>query len=106
MTRRLLAIGLVLALLLSLYTPLFPNLGLPFGYYGKFNRVRRAIEQLPDTQVVEFGLHRDLELEDFWIAARLPDGREVRLTFDNANIRPIGDLLGEVADIDKAPPNQ
>lgn len=41
------------------------NLGLPFGYYGKLNRVRAEIERVPGLKITGETLHKDLTLEDF-----------------------------------------
>lgn len=98
-----LVVVIVLLGLASLYTPLVPNVGLPFGYYGKLNAVKTAIEELPDTEIIDVGLHEDVTLEDFWVAVRLGDGRVVRLTFENANIRSRDDLIGELSEIEGAP---
>jgi hypothetical protein len=72
-----------------------PNLGLPVGYYGRFNRVLAQIHASPDVEVVRTTLHRDLELEDFYITVR-HDDREVRLRFEEAHTRPFGELVQEL----------
>lgn len=73
-----------------------PNLGLPFGYYGKFNRVLGQIEGNPELEVIRTTLHRDMELEDFYITVRTQDEREVRLRFEKAHTRQLTDLLQEL----------
>ena len=73
-----------------------PNLGFPFGYYGRFNRVLARIEASPDVEVLQTTLHRDLELEDFNVTVRTQDGREVSLTFAGAHERPFDELLEEL----------
>lgn len=73
-----------------------PNLGLPFGYYGKFNRVLAHAEANPELEVLRTTLHRDLALEDFYITVRTEDEREVRLRFEEAHTRPLSDLLQEL----------
>lgn len=73
-----------------------PNLGLPFGYYGKFNQVLGQIEGNPELEVIRTTLHRDMELEDFYITVRTLDEREVRLRFEGADTRPISSLLQEL----------
>lgn len=95
--------GLWLATLLVLLVqlaylprPRGPNLGLPFGYFGKFNRITAEIESRPGVEIVDVALHRDLTLEDFWITVRLPDGQEVELAFPNANVRSFQDLAQEL----------
>ena len=73
-----------------------PNLDLPFGYYGKFNRVLAHVEANPELEVVRTTLHRDAALEDFYITVRTQDEREVRLRFEEAHTRPLSDLLQEL----------
>jgi len=73
-----------------------PNLGLPFGYYGRFNQVLARIEASPDVEVVRTTLHRDLALEDFYITVRTQDEGEVRLRFEEAHTRPFGELVQEL----------
>lgn len=73
-----------------------PNLGLPVGYYGRFNRVLARIEASPDIEVIGTILHRDQELEDFYITVRLQDGREARLCFEDAHTRPFSELVEEL----------
>jgi hypothetical protein len=72
------------------------NLGLPFGYYGKFNRVLARVGANPKYEVIRTTLHRDTELEDFYITARTEDDREVHLRFEEAHMRPFKDLLLEL----------
>jgi hypothetical protein len=73
-----------------------PNLGLPFGYYGQFNRVLARVEANPELEVIRTTLHRDMALEDFYITVRTPDEREVRLRFEEAQTRSLSDLLQEL----------
>ena len=73
-----------------------PNLGLPFGYYGRFNRILARIEANPELEVVRTTLHRDTALEDFYITVRTQDEREVRLRFEEAHTRPFSQLLQEL----------
>ncbi|MEZ6038531.1 MAG: hypothetical protein R3F29_13705 [Planctomycetota bacterium] len=76
-----------------------PNLGLPVGYYGRFNGVLARIQAASEIEVIRTSLHRDLELEDFYILVRLPDRREVQLCFEGANTRPFSELLEELKKI-------
>ena len=76
-----------------------PNLGLPFGYYGKFNQVLARVEGNPELKVIRTTLHRDMELEDFYITVRTLDEREVRLRFEGADTRPISSLLQELKNV-------
>jgi len=73
-----------------------PNLGLPFGYYGRFNRVLARVEARPDVEVIQTTLHRDLALEDFYITVRTQDAHELRLCFEEAHTRPFNELLQEL----------
>jgi hypothetical protein len=82
-----------------LYTPLLPNLGLPLGYYGKFNRVMHALSGCSGVSISHVGMHRDFALEDFWIDVRIPSGESRRLAFDNANIRSYADLESKLGAI-------
>ena len=77
-----------------------PNLGLPFGYYGQFNRVLAHIEADTELEVIRTTLHRDTALEDFYFTVRTQDEREVRLRFEEAHTRPLGDLLQELDKVD------
>ena len=76
-----------------------PNLGLPFGYYGQFNRILARIEANPELEVTRTTLHRDMALEDFYITVRMQDEREVRLRFEEAHTRPLSDLLQELKQV-------
>ena len=90
---------LVLAALLFVacdFLGIAPNIGLPVGYYGRFNRVLARIDASPDIVVVRTTLHRDLELEDFYITVRTQDDREVRLRFGEAHTRPYDELVQEL----------
>ncbi len=73
-----------------------PNLGLPVGYYGRFNRVLARIQASPDIEVIGTTLHRDVALEDFYITVRTQDEREVRLRFEGAHTRPFSQLVQEL----------
>ena len=73
-----------------------PNIGLPFGYYGRFNRILARIQASPDIEVIRTTLHRDQSLEDFYITVRTQDEREVRLRFEEAHARPFSELVQEL----------
>ena len=73
-----------------------PNLDLPFGYYGQFNRVLARVEANPELEVIQTTLHRDMALEDFYITVRMQDERKVRLRFEEAHTRPLSDLFQEL----------
>lgn len=73
-----------------------PNVGLPVGYYGRFNRVVARIEASPDVEVVRTILHRDAALEDFTITVRTPDRVELQLVFGEAHTRPFDELVQQL----------
>ncbi len=73
-----------------------PNLGFPFGYYGRLNQILARIESNPDLEVRQVDLHHDITLEDFYITVRTPTGGDVRLRFEGASDRPFGELLQEL----------
>jgi len=73
-----------------------PNLGLPFGYYEKFNRVIARVEDNPNLKIIRTTLHRDIELEDFYITVQMQDEREVRLRFEGADTRSLSELFQEL----------
>ena len=73
-----------------------PNLGLPFGYYGRFNRILARIQASPDIEVIRTTLHREQSREDFYITVRTQDEREVRLRFEEAQTRPFSELVQEL----------
>ena len=75
------------------FTGVGPNLGLPFGYYGKLNQVVARIEANPGVEIVQTLLHRDLTLEDFSITVRRGDEPEIDLDFGGASETPISELF-------------
>ena len=79
-----------------LYFPVTHDLGLPFGYYGKVNRILGRISDCPHLEVVFVARHKDLTLEDFWVTVRDSDGVETELAFPNANMRCVPDLAEEL----------
>ena len=62
----------------------YPNVGLPFGYYGKFNRMQRLLDACPGFEIRDSWQHRDLTLEDFGFTLEEPGGRRLELEFDGA----------------------
>ena len=60
---------------------LLPDMGLEFGYYGQFNRVKHVIEDMPGTVIIDHWQHQDVTLEDFGFSVRLSDGRVVKIDF-------------------------
>lgn len=90
---------LVLSFLAVDFLGIGPNLGVPFGYYGRFNRILSRVEAVPGLEVTQVLLHRDMTLEDFSITVQTPGEGEVQLHFEDASGRPFADLLGELQKI-------
>lgn len=85
---RTVAIALLIAVLLFVgfvtwitFDSSVPNFGLELGYYGQFNRAVHAIEDMPRYTLIDYGLHKDITLEDFTLTVRLPDGQEATIWF-------------------------
>jgi hypothetical protein len=57
------------------------DLGLEVGYYGQFNRVRHAIDEMPGVHIVDSWQHRDVTLEDFSFTVRETTGAPVEVRF-------------------------
>lgn len=76
-----------------------PNLGLPFGYYARFNSIVDRIEQRGDVEILATTLHKDVTLEDFYITVRKRGGPELNLDFWGASTRPFPELVGELEKI-------
>jgi hypothetical protein len=58
---------------------IFPyNIGLPYGYFGNFNRVKHRLKQVSGIRILGYHQHRDLSIEDFWFTVQTEKG----LTFD------------------------
>ncbi|MES2572874.1 MAG: hypothetical protein V4710_22815 [Verrucomicrobiota bacterium] len=51
------------------------------GYYGKFNRMRSVIEQMPDIRIVDSWQHRDVTLEDFGFTVISRTGQRAEINF-------------------------
>lgn len=52
-----------------------------FGYYREFDLARKAMEQSPCAELIEYSRHEDLTLEDFHFQIRTRVGLIVRLWF-------------------------
>ncbi len=90
-------VGLSGGLALFLASPWAPDWGLPVGYYGQLNRVKRVIERQPALTVVDVRLHRDVSLEDFWIDLRCDNGRRFTLGIvDGGAVRDPDDVADGV----------
>jgi hypothetical protein len=105
MRKHLLVGGVVCAAAMTIHFTFSPfliasNIGLPFGYYGKLNRIRGELEARPGFKVVSIAMHRDWSLEDFWITVRRADGTEAKLAFENSNTRSLSDLRRELQGLD------
>lgn len=68
-------------ILFVVFSCLSPNVGLPFGYYGEYNRVRSKLKRVPGIQVVSTHLHKDITLEDFGFVLQTDNGLRFRLQF-------------------------
>lgn len=69
-----------MVLWLTTYLPLF-NFGMPFGYYGEFNRVVAQIRDIPGVEIIYLHAHEDVTLEGFWMTVRLNAHEEIDLEF-------------------------
>lgn len=78
------------------FTGVGPNLGLPFGYYGKLNQVVARIEANPGVEIVETLLNKDVTLEDFSITVRSGDEPAIDLVFGGASESSISQLFEEL----------
>jgi hypothetical protein len=76
-----LAVALALLVLIGCWWCGRGNLGLPFGYYGQFNRVKSELKRVPGVRIVSTHLHKDLSLEDFGIVVQIKSGLRLRLQF-------------------------
>lgn len=84
-------LGVILIVILCLflfsicpiYSSFFPNIGLPFGYYGKFNRVQNRLKQVGGIQIYGYHQHKDLSLEDFWFTVQTKGGLTIDLQFSH-----------------------
>ncbi|UCG56625.1 MAG: hypothetical protein JSU70_17395 [Phycisphaerales bacterium] len=66
-----------------LTTWLFPNIGLPVGYYGQFNRVKWRLNRVAGIRILGYHQHKDLSLEDFWFYLQTEDGLKFDLKFSH-----------------------
>ena len=73
-----------------------PNLGMPFGYYGKLNRVVSALDALPSVDVVDVRMNRDVSLEDFSVDVLIDGEHRDSVYFPEADSQPIGNMLLQV----------
>lgn len=75
-----LVVGAVLGLLGPVVAWLFmPNLGLPFGYYGRYNRTVWAIEGVPGVTLGQANANHDVTIEEILVSLRLATGERVRM---------------------------
>ena len=81
--------------LLSL-TVFGPNLGMPFGYYGKLNRIVSALDALPRVDVIDVRMNHDISLEDFSVDVLIDGEHRDSVYFPEADSQPIGNMLLQV----------
>jgi len=55
------------------------NHGYPFGYYGEFNRVSKALASLPGITVTDSWARCDVTLEEFGFTATKASGEPVNI---------------------------
>lgn len=67
------------ALLIASY--IGPNIGLPFGYYGEFNRVEHRLKKISAVTILDYSTHHDLTLEDFGFILQTNAGLNFHLDF-------------------------
>ncbi len=65
------------------YSSFAPNIGLPFGYYGQFNRVKHRLKQVGGIQILKSHQHKDLSLEDFWFVIQTEGDLKLDLQFSH-----------------------
>src|SRR5690606_12007913 len=51
------------------------------GYYGKFNRVWKVIEKMPDIRIADSWQHHDITLEDFGFTVVADSGAVSQVDF-------------------------
>lgn len=72
---------------------ILPDVGLPFGYYGKLNRVKARLRNLPNVEILGVRGNYDLTLEDFTLDLRI-DGRQLAsLYFREAPTTPTWEVF-------------
>ncbi|HZW08974.1 MAG TPA: hypothetical protein VFF69_03645 [Phycisphaerales bacterium] len=86
--RALMMVGIAvlsLWLLAAVFLGLGPNLGLPFGYYGKLSRVVSRLESIPGVEVVDVATNHDVTLEDFLVVVSIHGTRRASIEFPDAD---------------------
>lgn len=80
------AVSCAAVALLVAWSPLGlgPNPGMPFGYYGKLNRVLDRWESLPGVHVRNALVNRDVHLEDFTVELLVHGSHRTSLEFPDA----------------------
>ena len=78
-------LSLLIFLVCPIYSYLAPIIGLPFDYYGEFNRVRHRLEQVSGVQILSYHQHKDITLEDFWFTIQTDRGMKLGLAFFDGN---------------------
>lgn len=79
--------GLVLCfcVLSTIYIAFSRNIGLPFGYYGEFNRVKWRLQDIGSIKILDHFQHRDLRLEDFGFTLQTNGGMKFHIEFYDGN---------------------
>ena len=60
-----------------------PNIGLPFSYYGKFNRVKYRLKRVSGIRILRYRQHKDFSLEDFRFIIQTEGGLNIDLEFSH-----------------------
>jgi len=59
----------------------FKNPNFEFGYYGRFNRVKNILDDMPNVQITNDWQHHDVTLEDFGFSLVVNGTNEVHVNF-------------------------
>ena len=99
-------VAVIVLAVLFLFWSFFPfilgfesNIGLPFGYYGRLNRVISRIKDIPNTRVVRTWVHKDTSIEDFGFLVQTQSGLQFRLQFAEAHTRRTYELFDQADDL-------
>lgn len=82
-------------LFVSPISGILPNVGLPFGYYGKLNKVKAQLRSLPNVQILGVRGNYDITLEDFTFDLRIDGKYAASLYFREAPTNPTWEVFGE-----------
>ncbi len=92
------ALGLVLAIgglftVAAIEIGFHPNVGLPFGYYARLNRVKSRIKEIPHAQILHLSCNYDLTIEEIDVRILIDTQYEVTLSFPQAPFDPQRDFF-------------